>query len=639
MILPRPDGSIPGRARRLAATGLVPALALILLTLPACRRAAMTPPPPDPRAAYAGPFRNIDPAVRYVADARCADCHEDIARAFAAHPMGRSLLPMARAARVPEDARHHNPFDALGSRFLVGRDGGRAWQRRVRLGPDGRSAAVLEWDVAYVIGSGTRGHSYLTDRGGYLFQTPASWFAQKQAWHLSPGFGPPLLTGRPVEGGCLFCHANRAHFVEGSVNHYAEPVFDGHAIGCQRCHGPGEVHVTAREAGKPVPGPVDRTIVNPRHLEPALREAVCEQCHLEGIMRVPRRGRGLYDYRPGLPLDRFWSVFLAAPGTGEGARAVGHVEQLHQSRCFRGSPSGQLGCISCHDPHRTVPPERRVAYYRDRCLQCHDAHGCGLPAAERRRRQADDSCIACHMPRYGASDIPHTALTDHRILRDPGGEVPAASRGGDGFPVVSFYRDRNGADSGEDDRDLGVALVKLALAGKADAVGAVPRVLDPLEAAVHRDPDDLAAGEAWGYALALRGQRDKALTAFEAVLGRSPDRERALAGAALVAEEMGRPDAARDFWRRAVAVDPEAADYRGRLARLLLEQQAWGAARAECDAWVRLDPFSAEARAVRVRCLLGEGKKDEARAEFASIEALAPDNLVELRARFERKLR
>src|SRR6516225_6517775 len=50
---------------------------------------------PDPRLAYAGPYRNVHPNVRYVGDDSCVDCHKDIARSYAAHPMGRSLVPVA----------------------------------------------------------------------------------------------------------------------------------------------------------------------------------------------------------------------------------------------------------------------------------------------------------------------------------------------------------------------------------------------------------------------------------------------------------------------------------------------------------------------------------------------------------------
>ncbi|HZY90674.1 MAG TPA: hypothetical protein VFE78_37975, partial [Gemmataceae bacterium] len=62
-----------------------------LLWLLLARRAKDGPPraeSPDPRLAYAGPFRNVRPDVGYVPDARCAECHEKIAAAYAAHPMG-----------------------------------------------------------------------------------------------------------------------------------------------------------------------------------------------------------------------------------------------------------------------------------------------------------------------------------------------------------------------------------------------------------------------------------------------------------------------------------------------------------------------------------------------------------------------
>ena len=77
----------------------------------------------------------------------------------------------------------------------------------------------------------------------------------------------------------------------GRVNRYQEPVFDGLAIGCERCHGPGREARRRPPPQEPVAGDVDPTIVNPAHLDPPLREAVCEQCHLAGEARVLRRGR------------------------------------------------------------------------------------------------------------------------------------------------------------------------------------------------------------------------------------------------------------------------------------------------------------------------------------------------------------
>jgi catechol 2,3-dioxygenase-like lactoylglutathione lyase family enzyme len=670
----RGRGARPGpKVRWLITLSLLAAIALGLLWVffprPPIADHGPRTVPSDPRLTYSGPFRNVHPGVQYVPEGRCADCHADLATSYAGHPMGRSLQPIARAVEGPLPG---SSFEAFGSQFLVERDGDHMRHRRTRLDPAGLPAAEQVWEVAYVIGSGERGYSYLTDWDGYLFQTPVSWYAQKKVWDVSPGFGPALLTGRAVLPDCLFCHANRAHHVEGSVNHYTEPVFDGHTIGCQRCHGPGELHAAGPGAGKGPDG-IDPTIVNPKHLAADLREAVCEQCHLQGAVRIPGRGCGLYDFRPGLPLASFLSVFVRAAEGGEGQKAIGHVEQMHQSRCFQGrdpltprpplppgergsktdsllpSPpggggaggAGQLGCISCHDPHARVPPARRVAYYRSRCLQCHEQKGCSLPLADRLRRTAEDSCIDCHMPRYEASDNPHTAATDHRILR--GGKAPprrdAQPTPGDGLPVVSFYRGRKEVDDEEDERARALALVKQALAGDVSAVRAVGRALPVLETAWRRDSDDLAVGEAAGYALAMQNRPTEARAAFEAVLAAAPDRELALVGAAAAAETLGQTEVALGWWRRAVAANPWALGYRRSLALLLVKKEAWQEAQPECQAWVRLDPIRAEARTARVQCLLAAGDKEEARAEFARVEALAPANLRELQIRFAKKLR
>jgi hypothetical protein len=609
-------------------------------------------PPPnqaplDPRLDYSGPFRNVDPAVQYVADQRCADCHGDIARTYAQHPMGHSLVPTAEAPFLPLDREHHNPFDALGARFLIERDGGDTMRhRRQRLTADGAVVAEQAWDAHFAIGSGRRGFSFLNERDGFVFQTPVSWYSQKERWDLSPGFQPALLAGRAVLPGCLFCHSNRTRHVETSVNRYSAPVFDGHAIGCQRCHGPGELHVAFRAKSETPPDAVDHTIVNPRRLDAAVRDGVCEQCHLVGEDMIARHGLGLYDFRPGLRPERFWSVLARSTEPGETPKAVSHVEQMQESLCYEKSrkhggqdDQGHLGCVSCHDPHRVVRGAERLPYYRQRCLTCHEQKRCNETLV--RRQEKLDSCIDCHMPRYDSADVPHTASTDHRIVR--GGKSakrqPKARPTGPNLPLVSLYRGLEGVDLLEDERGRSIALTKLALAGDPASPLILRHVLPVLDGALQRAPDDLPVAEARAYALGLQGRSAEAMAAFKAILGKAPERERALLGAASTAERLEQTETALDYWRRTVVVNPWFPDYRRSLTLLLIKKEAWAEAQTQADAWLRLDPLSVEARTGRILCLLGAGNKDEARAEFQRIEAMAPSNLNELRIRFERKLK
>jgi hypothetical protein len=582
----------------------------------------------DPRLTYRGPYRNVHPDVGYVGSDACARCHAEITESYRAHPMGRSLAPAAAVApRQAYDALHNNPFLALGLTFRVDRQGARVWHRQERRDAAGSLVYEQALEVHYVLGSGERGHSYLTERDGYVFQTPISWFSQKGIWDMSPGFGPGQLAGRPVPATCLFCHANRTTPVEGHANRYTQPVFDGLAIGCERCHGPGERHVRTQAR---------QDIVNPRRLEPDLREAVCQQCHLEGEPRVLRRGRSPYDFRPGLPLESCWTVFLHDGEAGDERPAVNHVEQMYDSLCFRKS-EGRLGCTSCHDPHEHLSSQRRVSHYRQRCLVCHKAQGCSLPEAERLRRSKEDNCSRCHMPRYEATDIAHTAVTDHRIVRRPGAGLPRATRPGTGSPLRPFFGKRRAPPEGELGRDLGIALVELSYQGKGDPPAYARRALGLLETATRECPTDVRGLQAWGEALQALRRRAEALAAYEAALSVAPGYEAALVAAAGLCQELHRNRRALDYWRRAAAANPWRPVYLRNLAMLLTAQESWGDLRPVVERWRRLDPANVEARVLGIQLLLRDGRRAEAREEFARVETLQPPNLADLQLWFERQ--
>jgi Flp pilus assembly protein TadD len=628
-------------------------------------RPQSAPSPTGRPAAFVSPYLNTRPGVAYVGDRVCARCHDKETEAYHRHPMGRSLESVATAQpREGLDRRPVQSFEALGSRFEIERRGQRVFHREMfRAG--GVEVERLEAEVAYVMGSGSQGRSYLVERGGFLFQSPISWYAPdssrgavpdwffpRPVWDLSPTYHENMKHfNRPITPACLFCHGHRPAPVEYTVNHYRTPALAGQSsIGCERCHGPGQLHVESRRRGETPSG--DLTIVNPARLEPALREAVCQQCHLQGEVRVERRGRKLKDYRPGLPLHEFVSVYTQPVQAGDDQKSVSHVQQMEMSICFQKSAGAhQLGCISCHDPHAPIEPARRAAHYRNRCLNCHQegvgresstrgqSRPCSLPLAERRARQ--DRCTSCHMPKNSSANIVHAAVTDHRILKDPmNSPVGEEGKSSSGLGLEHFHH-ALAADGDEDlERDYGLALAARARAMQDEALGrqTTEEALLYLAQAVRRHGDDIDALEAKGYCLKVQDRLAEALQTFEAVLKVQPERETTLFDAAEVAMRLGQTQKAVRYAERLLTVNPHFPHYHLLLGDLRGQQGQWTGAIAECRAALRLDPGFMPAREILIRCLVKAGHKNEARKEFRLVRVLHTLRAAALQEWFDRLL-
>jgi Flp pilus assembly protein TadD len=600
-------------------------------------------PPQDPdnsRDTFVSPFQNVRPEVRYVGDAACAGCHVRQSETYHQHPMGRSLARVEERAGLERyDEAAHDPFEAAGNQFRVERRGEQVIHTVQRRDDQGVIAAS-EAEVHFAIGAGVRGYSYVIDRDGYLYQSPISWYTERQAWDLSPHLAKSVeQLYRPVQVACLFCHANHVEPVEQSGNHFQTPLFQGESIGCERCHGPGERHVQRRQSGEGVDG-LDDSIVNPRRLEPALREAVCQQCHLLGVCRIVRRGRQPFDYRPGLPLDWFWSLIVRPAESSEQYKFASQVEQMLASRCYRAS-DGKLGCISCHDPHEKPAPDQAARHYRDRCLACHVETSCALTPAARREKGPEDNCTACHMGRINASNVAHMASTDHRILRRPDSEGASPRPGPRGETLLASFFHPAQETAGEAGRDLGVALMDLASTNLPAQLReqSARQALPLLEEAVRLGPDDAPAWQARGYALWLQGRKEDALAALETTLQLAPRREEALMYAAGLAGQLGRDETALTYWRRLTTVNPYTVRAHVEIARLLALRQEWAEAREACHKALRLDPFHTAARQLLIESALRTGHSEEADSEFATLLRLNPRDEAALRRWFDTLLR
>jgi len=359
-----------------------------------------------PVAAWArgkGALRNTAAGVDYVGSAACAGCHEQIYREFRRTPMGRSMSVASDPGLLKLASK---PVEVVSSqssrRFEVFRQGDSVYQSESEAGTF-QTSLKLE----YAVGSGVNGYTYIVRRGDYLFQAPLSYYSRAGKWELSPGYEfADYGFRRAVPAACIACHSGRAQPVSGQDGRYGEPPFRELAIGCENCHGPGQLHVTELGKGLKSSG----SIVNPAKLTARMAEDICMNCHQRGDTRVLQPGKDYLDFRPGTYLNDTLAIFKLS--SGEDADLLEHHSAMKASKCFRAS-GGRLSCLTCHDPHRSPVGEEAIAWYRSKCRTCHSDSSCKLPT--RARQAQGNDCTACHMPKRTAGPISHSALTNHRI--------------------------------------------------------------------------------------------------------------------------------------------------------------------------------------------------------------------------------
>lgn len=360
----------------------------------------------------AAPPANAVEGVRYVGARTCSGCHKAIYDAYSRTAMGRSMSVIDTAL-----LKTIGPLPAK----VENRTPDRVWEVFARndklIQSETGTGFRAAHEIAWAVGSGVNGISFIVKRGSHLFQAPLSFYSRTNRWDLSPGFeqADPGFS-RPIHGACIACHAARPRPVPQRIGLYEEPPFEELAIGCENCHGPGQLHV-AKQGRQRVRAP-DDTIVNPRRLPPRLAEDICANCHQAGDTRVLQPGKQHGDFRPGTPLAGVLAIFKLPEATRD-EDLLEHHSAMQMSRCFQAS-AGKLTCLSCHNPHETAT----ASAYRKTCLGCHSDRSCALSLAERSQR--GDDCAACHMPKRPVTGISHSALTNHRIIRMPGQPLPPA---------------------------------------------------------------------------------------------------------------------------------------------------------------------------------------------------------------------
>lgn len=410
----------------------------------------------------AGVDRQEDRSPGFVGSGECAKCHTKQHESYLLSAHSRAMSLVNPESEPTDVAFHHDPS---GREYQVERQQGELWHsemlyRKNEPTPssvDELPQPVVREPVKYLVGSGRHSRTYLVEIDKFLMESPITWYQSTQEWSMSPGYDQPHHEGfeRAADLGCLTCHVGQAEPVDGALHRLA---ITETAIGCERCHGPGEQHVTKWRANPDVTSSVshDPSIVHPGLLSRELNEAICAQCHLRGDATVLLHGKSLNEFRPGMMLTDFRIDYRLESDTGA-MKVVGHVDQMHASRCFQQSKS--LTCTTCHDMHAEKSTEPSATLYRQKCVQCHTIDDCGLDTSERLRKEPADNCMTCHMPQV-ATDIPHIAFTHHRIgIHEKGTSDPAVSpASGNLIPFGDVSRLSEVARQ----RGLGLAYVELA---------------------------------------------------------------------------------------------------------------------------------------------------------------------------------
>ena len=374
-------------------------------------------------------FRNTQPGVKYVGSEACVPCHLDICRTFRKTGMGRSMSLPADAAPsslIPTPSTVHD--EKLDRYFQVFADPPGLYQSEFQRSSDGRDIFRDTKRIEYVIGAGENGLGYIVRRGQYLFEAPLSFYTKLQRWQPSPGFEfADYGFDRPILTECVSCHCGRSRPIPGRDGMYEDPPFEELAIGCENCHGPGQLHVEERRKAVPLSSAMDTAIVNPAKLPPRLADNVCMACHEGGDVRIPQPGKSIMDFRPGTPLDRTMAVFTIPPQprSSRGSPLLKHYSLMILSQCYLRT-AGKLSCITCHDPHQQPAGTDAVNYYRRKCLGCHTQQSCLLPVGVRMKKVPANDCAGCHMPKQELQVITHSALTNHRIIA--GSDEPLPDR-------------------------------------------------------------------------------------------------------------------------------------------------------------------------------------------------------------------
>ena len=330
-------------------------------------------------------------SAHYVGSQACEKCHESIYQRW-------KKTPMANVVRDPRSDPHA---------FL----------------PDIATNTIAPFkadQVAFVYGSLWK-QRYFTRVGDNLYPMPVQWDVGNRKWlpYHVPTKGadwwaslyPADNMHRPTGPTCDGCHS------VGYDIHTHQPAEWN--VGCERCHGPGSLHVLHPTRGN---------IVNPAHFDAIAETDTCIQCHSQG--RPPKGAiEGHYydwpvGYQVGLRLRDYWKLEDCSLGQTDFyyfPDCTAHKNRMQgndfvQSVMYR----HQITCSSCHDAHGTHNYAELIKPANEICLDCHGPMSADGPHTatleehtHHKAGSAGSQCVACHMPAIEGEGVPGAFVHAH----------------------------------------------------------------------------------------------------------------------------------------------------------------------------------------------------------------------------------
>jgi Flp pilus assembly protein TadD len=181
-------------------------------------------------------------------------------------------------------------------------------------------------------------------------------------------------------------------------------------------------------------------------------------------------------------------------------------------------------------------------------------------------------CTTCHMPSSLSTDVAHTEVTDHRIVRRPMispqllGDANANPSSDAKLPELVRFPE---ASKGDDDlREFALAWESIADRGiSAAALEAERR----LRAAIEKSPNDPALLAALGYSAQKRGDPDRAREWYEKALDADPTLIDAATNLGVIEARRGNVREAVKLWQGAFERAPGQSSIGMNIAQVLCE--------------------------------------------------------------------